>query len=168
MKSALIMVLGLPGVGKSYFARRFAESIEAVHINSDIIRKQIIKQPTYTKEEKALIYDEMFDSVTRFLESGSIVVVDATFSRKEHRLRYFNYVDEQELNLKLIKIEANEDVVRERLKVKRPDSDADYAVYQKIKREYSQIERPHLILDSTMLNIDQMIEKAKEYITSIS
>lgn len=162
------MVLGLPGVGKSYFARQFARSIGGIHINSDIIRKQIIRQPTYTKDEKSRVYSEMFDTVTRHLRSGNTVVVDATFSKKEHRLPYYNYVDQQKIELKLIKIDAIENVVKERLKVHRPDSDADYEVYQKIKREYDPVDRPHLVLDSSKLDIDQMIVKATAYISFIS
>lgn len=37
----IVIVLGLPGSGKSYFAARFAELIHADHVNSDRVRKSM-------------------------------------------------------------------------------------------------------------------------------
>jgi predicted kinase len=158
------MVMGLPGVGKSYFARALAESIDAVHINSDLIRKQLLEDPLYTNKEKSKVYDQMFDLVCRTLEMNKSVVVDATFSREEHRLRYFRYIQKKHGILKIIQIIADEDIVKQRLKVKRPDSDADYEVYKKIRAEYDELPEPSLSISSTELELEQMIGKALEYI----
>ena len=158
------MVLGLPGVGKSYFARQFALAIQGAHINSDLIRKQAFSQPVYSSQEKSRVYDVMFESVSQLLREGKRVIVDATFSKKERRLPYYHFAEKEKIDCKLIKIVANEDMVKERLNVSRPDSDADFEIYRKIKREYDVLDRPCLILDSTELSIGEMIEKAKEYL----
>ena len=158
------MVLGLPGVGKSYFARQFALAIQGVHINSDLIRKKTFEQPIYSSEEKSRVYAAMFESVSQLLGEGKRVVVDATFSKQDRRLPYYHYTEKEKIDCKLIRIVADEDMVKERLKVTRPDSDADFEIYRKIKKEYEVLDRPCLVLDSTKLSVGEMIEKAKEYV----
>ncbi len=163
-EKVLIMVMGLPGVGKSYFARALAGRINGVHLNSDLVRKELLKAPSYTPQEKARVYDRMFELVCQHLEEGRVVVVDATFSKADSRKPYFEYIGNNQGVLKIIRITADELVVKERLKVKRPDSDADYGVYQKIKAEFEEMDRPVLSLSSTVLDIEQMIDQAIQYI----
>jgi predicted kinase len=164
MEQVLIMVMGLPGVGKSYFAKALASRINGVHLNSDLVRKEMLKTPSYTREEKARVYDRMFELVCQHLEEGRVVVVDATFSRADSRKPYFEYIGNTRGVLKIIRITADEMVVTERLKVKRPDSDADYGIYQKIKAEFEEMDRPFLSLSSTALDLEQMIDQAMQYI----
>ncbi len=164
MRKLLVVVMGLPGVGKSYFARALAERIDGIHINSDLIRKRLLEDPQYTTKEKTKVYDEMFDLVCQTLEMNKSVVVDATFSSEEHRLPYFKYIQKKEGILKIIRITAAEDIVEQRLKVKRPDSDADYEVYKKIRAEYDELRETSISISSTELELEQMIGKALEYI----
>ena len=91
-RERLVMVMGLPGVGKSYFARALAKEIAGPHLNSDIIRKKLFKNPIYTHEEKARVYEELFNQVCDLLGQGLPVVVDATFAKFKHRIHHTNRV----------------------------------------------------------------------------
>lgn len=164
MRKELIMVMGLPGVGKSYFARALAKKLNGIHLNSDIIRKQILANPTYSEKEKTRVYDELFDQVKSHLDQGELVIVDATFSRFEHRLPYIDLIRKIGGKLSLIQITADEDIVRKRLSEKRPDSDADYSVYKKIRDQYEEITLPYLILSSTSLDLETMIKETERYL----
>ncbi len=55
--SIIIIICGLPGVGKSTISNDLARLINAVVLSSDKIRKEIFPRPTYTKFERRLIYD---------------------------------------------------------------------------------------------------------------
>ena len=55
----IIIVCGLPGVGKTSLAKELAPLIRAVILSTDKIRKELISKPTYRKQEKKLIYDVM-------------------------------------------------------------------------------------------------------------
>jgi predicted kinase len=162
--NTLVMVLGLPGVGKSFFARELAGRIGAIHLNSDIVRKEVFKKPGYSNKEKAKVYDVMFNRVCELLKRGKTVVVDATFSKSVQRVPYFEYIGKTGGLLKIIQITADETTVKDRLRFKRPDSDADFAVYQKIKAEYEDISMPSLVLSSSEFTLEEMISRALSYI----
>ena len=55
----MIIVSGLPGSGKSYFASRLARKFEATYINSDLMRKKIEAQGRYAFDDKLNVYEEM-------------------------------------------------------------------------------------------------------------
>jgi adenylylsulfate kinase len=82
----IILFSGLPGVGKTSLANELAPLINAVILSTDKIRKELISEPTYTKEEKKLIYNVML-LVARYLHyaAGVNCVLDATFNTEESR-----------------------------------------------------------------------------------
>ena len=51
----IVIVMGLPGSGKSYFASRLAAAIHATYISSDKVRKILIARRTYLEKEKELV-----------------------------------------------------------------------------------------------------------------
>jgi predicted kinase len=59
----IIIVMGLPGSGKSYFAQRLAITINADYISSDRVRKTMMSSRTYSTKEKLLVYDEMLSQM---------------------------------------------------------------------------------------------------------
>ena len=63
-----------------------------------------------------------------------------------------------------IEVIADEATIKERLKRKRTDSDADYEVYKKIKQQWEPLEEPHLLLKSTDDNIEDLLRQAADYI----
>ena len=65
--------------------------------------------------------------------------------------------------LLFIEVQASEELIRERLKRKRQDSEADYQIYQKLKKQFEPVEEEHLILQSTDDNITSMLDKAMNY-----
>ena len=157
------MVTGLPGSGKTYFAKALADSIGGLHINSDIIRKDQHKHPAYAAADKATVYQTMFKKVRLALEMGKTVVVDATFSLQQYRLPYFNFAYKNSIPLKLMVIDADEHTIAKRLQKERPDSDADYEVFKKIKSEFEPLTREHLVLSSDKLTLEEMIRKGVDF-----
>ena len=161
--SNLIMVMGLPGSGKTYFAKAITNKLIGLHINSDIVRKELNKSPQYSSKEKQNVYEAMFDRVCHALKQGKTVVVDATFSKQKYRVPYLDFTQENHFPCHVILIEANEGTIAKRLVNKRPDSDADYEVYKKIKAEFEPVTINHLALQSEK-PLDKMIKESLDYI----
>jgi predicted kinase len=159
----LIMVMGLPGPGKTWFARALAAELGATHYNSDRIRKEATQAVRYAEADKARVYDDLFARVTAALEQGATVIVDATFSKAAYRKPYVQWAASQGVPLHLLVMEAAEEVIAERVGKKRPDSDADFAVYQQIKADYEAIAEDHLVLRSDEGSSAERIAQALAY-----
>lgn len=159
----VIIVFGLPGSGKSYFASRLAKTMHAVYLNSDRIRKEMFEQRTYSAAEKKAVYEQMLERLRKALEQGKDVVLDATFHRTVTRERFTKEM-EGKGGIRFIEVKAAENIIRERLEKERPYSEADLGVYQRIRLANEPLAAPHLILESTNENIDALLQKAANYL----
>ena len=159
----IVIVFGLPGSGKSYFASGLSTLINAAYINSDQVRKQMAGKKTYSKNEKLSVYYEMLLQMKELMKQKRTLVLDATFYKNDIRKKF---MDEAGLNggIKFIEVTADESLIRERLKTPRLDSDADFKVYKLIKEQWEPLYEPHLILLSTNNNIADMLLKAADYL----
>ena len=71
-----ILVMGLPGVGKTTFAKQLAPKLQAVHLNADEIRKEINKDLGFSEAdriEQARRMGVLSDIVCR---SGNFAIAD--------------------------------------------------------------------------------------------
>lgn len=158
-----VVVFGLPGSGKSYFAARLAQVIHASYISSDELRMQVHTERTYTEKEKLSIYNTMLLKMQEGAGNGENVVLDATFFKQGIRQMFINAVPDSSPII-FIEVQANEPLTRKRLSYKRPYSDADFEVYEKVKAAWEPMTDPHLILQSTDDNINEMLQEATDYI----
>lgn len=159
----IVIIFGLPGSGKSYFASRFAKTIHADYLNSDIIRKEIFKERVYSEEEKKAVYDKMLEQMKESVTKKKNLVLDATFHKKDIRKMFVEEMKSKG-GLFFMEIKADENIIRQRLKRPRPYSEADFEVYKLISQQNEPLDEPHLILKSTDDNIDEMLQKASEYL----
>lgn len=159
----IVIVFGLPGSGKSYFASRLAKMIHADYVNSDKVRKEIFEKRIYSDQEKKAIYHEMLKKMKEAVMQKKDLVLDATFHKKDIREMFVAAMKGKE-EISFIEIQADEKIIKERLKKPRLYSEADFEVYKLIKQQNEPIDEAHLILKSTDENIDEMLQKASEYL----
>lgn len=159
----VVIVFGLPGSGKSYFALKLAKSMRAGYINSDRIRKEMFKKRTYSEKEKKAVYHKMLLLMKASTHQNRNLVLDATFHTGEMR-NLFSKAMENQGGIHFIEITAAENIIRERLKSQRPYSEADFKVYKIISSRNEPMKEPHLVLNSTNSNINEMLEKASDYL----
>jgi len=155
----IIIVFGLPGSGKTYFAARLAKKLGALHIGSDKVRKGMVIRD-YSDQSKRSVYLEMLRLLELATNSYEHVILDTTLSKPEVSLMVREKVQGLSPELLFIETVADEKLVKKRLSKPRPDSDADYQVYVKVKKEFQPFHGQHLTLQSTNTNIDEMIRKA--------
>ncbi|GAL87181.1 hypothetical protein MYP_4411 [Sporocytophaga myxococcoides] len=160
----VIIVSGLPGSGKSFFAEKLSKLIKAKYLSSDIIRKELISNPTYSKEEKEAVYEEMKIRLNSLLSEKTDVILDATFFKDELRKSFCKECAQHKTNCKIIIISASEEDIKHRVSSQRAFSDADYSVYLKMKEQFELPETEFLELDSSKTDINLMLFKAVEYI----
>lgn len=159
----IVFVFGLPGTGKSFFASRLAKMIHASYLNSDMLRKELFAERTYSNHEKKVVYDTMLDMTKEAIDTGQNLVLDATFHKKETRDTFIKQLSEQE-EVFYIEIHSAESTIKERLKKSRPYSEADFEVYKLIQQQWEPFNEPHLVLESTNDNIEELLLKAAQYL----
>ena len=163
-KRKLIIIVGLPGTGKTTFARELASVIGAEHLNSDIVRQVAGRRGHYDAVSKAANYNEMLTRTEEFLKKSKTVVIDATFYKNIFRKPYQLLGERYEADIKWIEIRADEEIIKERISKKRKYSDADFEVYKRIKEDYEPLSAAKLILWSDQLSVEEMVGQAKVYL----
>lgn len=164
----MIIVSGLPGSGKSYFATRLSQKLRASYISSDLTRKDMDAQGRYAFEDKLNVYEEMAHRAGEELRAGKQVVIDATFYCKEMRELFYTLGKLLHKKIVLIEVVADEHIIARRLSQPRSDSQADFAVYKLVKSQYEQLDIEHLTIESKTDNIEDMITKAIDYISKVN
>ncbi|MBU2559556.1 AAA family ATPase [archaeon] len=149
----LVLVCGLPATGKSTVSRNIAGHLKATALSTDIIRKQLFRKPTYTKDEKRLIYKAMLLVTEYLLRSDRNVVLDGTFYKSSLRSQVYAVAKKTGAKTAVVECRASGNNIKRRMvrrtKRKNDPSDANYDVYKKIKQEFEPIKRHHLVLDTS-------------------
>ncbi|WP_159476569.1 ATP-binding protein [Dyadobacter sp. 3J3] len=163
----IIIVSGLPGSGKSYFASRFAKQLGATYLSSDQLRLDKNALGKYSLKDKLSIYLAMSDQTAKAVNKGRHVVVDATFYHHTMRDLFMELANMHQTPLYVILVVADTYLIRERLSKPRELSEADLGVYTRMKEEFEKMDMPHLVLQSEKNNIEAMLQLASDYIYKI-
>ncbi len=161
----ILIFFGLPATGKTYLSEKAAKEFDAVHLNTDIIRKKINLQGEYDSKSKQIVYDHLLQEMVNFVRKNQNVIVDGTFQKEKNRKQFSLEAKKLKQKLYFIELRANEETVRERMKSDRKHSEADFKVYQKIKRSFEDMSEPHLILSTDSdQTANELINKIKSHI----
>jgi hypothetical protein len=163
------MIIGLPATGKSTIAKNITSELEGTHLRTDLIRKQLLKKPRYSKKEKDLIYEVML-LVTNYLTSlGETVILDGTFYKRTTREKIYRMANENKINLRIVECCCPVDVIKRRMNLRKRNryrlSQADYGTYKKISAQFDAIRRKHIIVDTSNFlrtTITEVIYKLKK------
>ncbi len=160
----LILIAGLPGSGKSTVARAYIARYGGIHINSDILRGTMGLRGHYQAGEKEKVYAAMLVQTREVLRSGAVAVVDSTFFRQDIRAPFEQIAADFDCPVFRVVVQAREETVRRRLQVPRPDSEADFAVYEKIRDQSEPWPAPHLTLYTDTAAPDELAGALHQYI----
>lgn len=160
----IVLVFGLPGSGKSYFAERLSARIGASLVSSDRIRRDLEMLGRYNQKSKAVIYKRMLALMEDKIKAGRSVVLDATFSKEKWRNAFRKRALQLHKMIHFIAINAAEEVIRQRLSRPRKYSEADFKVYLRVKNGFETMHDYHLTLQSDRSTVAEMLAQALVYI----
>ncbi len=162
VKPAFVAVSGLPGTGKSYFCGRLAERLPFVVLQSDALRKVLFSPPNYSVDESSRLFRVIHLLIERLLKKGIPLILDATNLSERHREYLYSIADHLGAKLVLVRVEAPPQVVHSRLKSRLENaeskSDADWAVYERMRTSVDEIRRRHYAVD-TSRDITPVLDK---------
>jgi len=82
----VIMVVGLPGSGKSFFARQFADTFSAPVVSYDKLRSTIFPDPTFSRGEDAVLQDIADYEINELLKTHKTFIVDGGVNTRIERV----------------------------------------------------------------------------------
>jgi predicted kinase len=101
------------------------------------------------------------------------VLFDATNLREMHRRPLYDIAERTGARLLVVQVEAGEEVVRSRMEGRSTGnnpfdrSDAAQDVYEKMRRDADPIERPHIVVDSTVGDTNDAVSRMLRELESI-
>lgn len=140
-RTALLMLMGFPGAGKTHCARLLAARLGAAHVATDHLRSRLFIAPSYADEENRAVFTVAEALVEELLREGHVVIIDATNLLARHRAPLEGVARRIGVTPLRVLVVADDDDVRARLATRgiaRADgdhSDADVGVYDRMRRQ---------------------------------
>ncbi len=154
-RPALVILIGLPGSGKSHFARRLAKRYPAAVLDSDALRSVLYESPRHTDQENARLFPAIQVLTRRLLDRGVPVLLDATNLKEAHRKPSYRLAREAAARLVIVRLRAPFAVMRERLAQRDAArspldrSTAGLLVLERMRRDYQRPRRPYFVVDTS-------------------
>ena len=146
----LVVVCGLPGVGKSRVAREFGARLSAPVFRTDSVRKELVDEPTYGRAETERVYATVRERALSSVPGGGRAVLDGTYRRASFRADVAAGARRVSVDWAFVVVECPAPVVRERIAGRTDDvSDAGLEEYRTIREAFDPLERPHVTVDNS-------------------
>jgi hypothetical protein len=124
-------------------------------LESDVLRKALFGQPTYSPEESHRLFSACHLVLSRLLARGIAAILDATNLREVHRRQVQRVAAKHKAKLILVHLQAPPAVVHKRLEARVKSlhsqdlSDAGPEVYERMQRDVEPIRHPHISVDTS-------------------
>lgn len=150
--SALVLLSGLPGAGKTTFARALVGAFPAGSVDvveSDAVRRSISPRPTYAQWENARVFREAEERVQSSLTAGRIAVFDATNLHTDDRRRFLRLAKSLQVPVVAVRVVAPDDTLRQRLSRPREGfSEAGFEIVELMRARVRGFTIPVIVVDT--------------------
>ena len=164
----LVVLVGLPGSGKSHFARELAARIPAAILDSDALRRVLFANPQHTQQEHGRLFPAIHVLMDRLLSRGNSVIVDATNLKESSRRPYYEIAGRHAAKLAIVRVWAPRRVIRKRLEARDAGhnpadrSTATLEIHEAMRKDYEPIRRRHLTVNTsedTSASVDRILRE---------
>jgi aminoglycoside phosphotransferase family enzyme/predicted kinase len=166
----LILVAGLMGTGKSVMARALAALIGAEIIQTDVVRKEMLRIPAtehryegfgqgiYSADISRKTYAKALQTALGKLATAGAVIIDASYKDREERSRAFDAGRRAGAEVFVLECTCPEDIIEKRLQSRQSGggdvSDGRWEIFQTQKGDFERIEEipegHHLAVDTSL------------------
>jgi predicted kinase len=165
-RPSMVVMIGLPGSGKSHLARAIAARVPAAVLDIDALRGALFEDPQHTAKEHGRLFQALHVLMDRLLARRITVIVDATNLKETNRRPYYKIAAEHGAKLLLVRVWAKMPVIRRRLLARdeSPDpadrSTATLEVYERMRAGAERVRRRHISVDTSadiLASVDKIV-----------
>ncbi|MFQ5434691.1 MAG: AAA family ATPase [Anaerolineae bacterium] len=167
---SLLMMVGLPGTGKSSIVESLHKLLPHVVISTDGMRAQLRERPSYTSAEMMLVYEVCYHLIERRLRRGQRIVFDASNYLAARRERVTRLAERNGAPVTVCYVQAAQDIIQQRLQDRNSGkrratdmSEADWSVYKWMVESQEPVVVPHVVLDTSTTPPDELAIILQKY-----
>lgn len=117
----LLMVIGLPGAGKSFFATQFADTFNAPLVSVDRIRFELFATPAYGAEEHDITSRILDYELQELLKTKSTILIDGNCNTVAERKQIAALAKKQGYESLVVWVQTDEATARQRTARRKPN-----------------------------------------------
>jgi predicted kinase len=153
-RPALVVLVGLPGAGKTWLATELRRRTGAVTLESDDLRVLLFGRPVYTADESRRLFAAIHAAIGEILRRGAPVILDATNLAESEREPLYGTAEAAGARLVIVRVVAprwliHRRLARRTLRLEPSRSEAGVLVYERMRRRFEPIRRPHFRVDTS-------------------
>ena len=110
----LIVMMGLPGAGKTFFARQLANTLNFGYISEDRIRYDIFADPKFSQDEQTVTRKIMGYMIEELSRVKRHIILDGRFLNASERQKIHQAMKAAEYKSLTVWVQTEEDLARRR------------------------------------------------------
>lgn len=126
----ILMVVGLPGAGKSFFAQQFSETFNISAVSDNRIRGELFEKPEFSADENAIVERLQNYMLDELVKTKRSFLVDGGCNAKAERQQLSQLAEKNGYGTMLIWVQTDLDSARLRATRPRENSAPGLAPYQ--------------------------------------
>jgi len=171
----LILITGLPGIGKTTLARELARQTKGIHFDLDDTKRVIVPENMVTEsiDPHEFRYKYYAEAIRRLPElfaqsSAQIVIMDETFHLQGFRQMWDEAARQLKIRLHWVEAVCDEEIVKERLSIGKDRGnhilvDQGYQMYLLFKEAFEPLQGPHVVVDTNKDIVPQVQRIVREW-----
>jgi len=173
-KPICIILIGLPGSGKTFISKKLTERLPLVYLSEELVQAFLVPNKTFFDRGEEAVLELIYTTIDKLLHTKYSVIFDANLKKLENRMAIKSIVDKARSQIITLYLNCPENIAFDRLKQKnleilRGDSrefvmETDYFYFEKNNLEKPiKSEQAYLFdtANSTLRDIDKLVEYLK-------
>lgn len=110
----IIMIIGLPGAGKSFFAGNFSSTFGAPLVSKDRLQFELFEKPSFSAQEIGLIKRIAELQLTELVKTRTSILVDGLCSSRKERQQFEQFAAAHDYGTLIVWVQTDEPTAKTR------------------------------------------------------